>query len=393
MYKINWELIIINNEEFKYYLNNSDLKELSKMSKIVRLKLKHKLKKNLIYLNLVMFIILTIFTEIPIIDYTKLFNRRLKQFLPYIKRINFKAYSTHYHLLEASNLLPNLTSLSTFGATLSLAAFKNALNNLKNLKILKIEAIHFIQYRGESDRFTRIKLPINLSYIKWKHCSISVSDLEEDPQSIKFIYNQTLSEHNYRLFLINPQLTRVNLLITIFNDVALYVLSLIPNIKAMKICVDHLHNNLNDANLKYLELNSLCYYRADLRNWPLFELIVNSSPNLVDIRVELIFDKGPPLIELINKLQNLQKLTIKSVAHIDLKFEDLSHSSTLKYLEIWINIDINSVLVNLAQCCNLEVICFRKELFASNYLLNLKQESIPEPWNLVNIGDFIRYYR
>jgi hypothetical protein len=95
-----------------------------------------------------------------------------------------------------SNLLPNLNSLSTFGATLSLSAFKNALNNLKSLKNLKVEAVRFIQYRGDSDRIIRIEIPTNLGYIKWKDCSVSVSHLEEDPQSFKFNYNQTLSEHS-----------------------------------------------------------------------------------------------------------------------------------------------------------------------------------------------------
>jgi hypothetical protein len=161
----------------------------------------------------------------------------------------------------------------------------------------------------------------------------------------------------------------------------------------MKICVDHLYSNLNGVSLKYLELNSLYFYRANFRNWPLFKLIVNSSPNLIYIRIDLIFEKISPLIELINKLQSLQKLAIRSETFIDLKLKDLSPISKLKYLEIRVNLDINSVLVSLSRCSNLKMVCFRKQYFVSDYLLSLKQKNTPEPWRLDTVGDFIKYYR
>ncbi|KXN67224.1 hypothetical protein CONCODRAFT_167658 [Conidiobolus coronatus NRRL 28638] len=190
--KISWELIFINNDEFKMYLSINDLKELSMTSSITRLKIKPKLYSNFFISNNINTLVIEELENLDIkpdnfinnlyelqVDETNnFFNKNLQRFLPYTNSVNIGFFAKDYHLLEVSILLPKLKSLSLSNTTLTYDTFKFALSNLSNLEILIVKSASFTHYTNQY-LITQVKLPDTLKYINWSDTRYYINGLEK----------------------------------------------------------------------------------------------------------------------------------------------------------------------------------------------------------------------
>jgi hypothetical protein len=427
-----WELIFIS-EEFKTYLTTSNFFELSKLSKIMRLKLKYKVFENISFINDsndptfhkhqessdITKISSNSKYGISAVNYTKFFNRHLQQYLPYTKGVNFKMCSNHYQLLETSNVLLQLTKLSISETIVSLAAFKKTLLNLKSLENLSIESSKFIHYKCDSNSSTAVKLPGNLKIINWQRCKFYICDLEKDPQILNYNYNNILSPHSDLLFefthfpklrklstfllpilftefiAIHAEIFALNLVFEKLNESTVPIFSKIQNIKKLELNINSMcfTLNMNSIQLSFQELTHLNFELVNLNNWGAFEKLVKSSPNLIDLRVTFNRNVYHFLIELINKTPSLQKLVIIAERNRKYNIEYLALCPCLKYLEICFDADIITTMLKLYQFLTLKMVSFSKKLYDENYLSTLNQEFVPKPWRAIKVEGFIRYRR
>jgi hypothetical protein len=430
MNKVKWELVFINNDEFKFYLNRYDFIQLSKLSKITRLKLKPKVFEKIHISKMYQKFVIEEtnkfheildwnkenISDLPIRDYIKSFNFRIHKIKPYIKSISI-SLSNHYHLSEISSLFSQLTSLYIYDTKISLTAFIEALNSLKILENLKIITVNFIQYRNETYPIIPIKLPNTLKFIHWTNNTVSLCDLEEEPTTINFSYGRTLSGRikflfqinnypnlkkfsstllptlfNSKILLKNPNLYCLDLKINVLSQAEISMIQLARNIKKIQLSIDCLSFNLSSINLSFPYLNSIDFFKADNRVWPFFEKLALSSPNLSELKVEFFSEKPLSVIRLVNNLYHLQKLTLDSKCPVNLNFSNFNPSPTLKHLEILFMQDIYRHLSKLSQLHSLKVVSFRKEVFNNIYLSTINQESVPKPWKLAFVGDSIKFY-
>jgi hypothetical protein len=434
MSKINWELIFINNGEFNAYLNTADFIELSKLSKLMRIKLRPKVFENICFTD--------IFSEFlcqelaqynintkhynsdsyyfPVAKYKSSFIKCLQSFAPYTMSVKFKLYSNHYQLLEVSRVFRQLTILSISGIVVSLAAFSNALFNLQSLESLSIERNKFIQYIPEWGSSTSVILPNNLNHISWQRCKVYLCNLEEDPQLMKYNYHNTLSEHvdfqfqidtfpklrkfscfllpiifNTDFLLNHPKLSSFSFTIDKLDEASTTIFHKIQNIGSLELNVISMDMNLNleTFSLSLRNLTSVEFYAVKANNWPIFEKVVLSSPNLAELKVNFIHNVYHFLIELINTIPSLQKLVISSLSYSRYGIEYLKPSSSLKCLEIGFDTDIVSTLLKLSNYSSLKVVIFSKKFYDEYYLSTFNNGIVPLPWKLVNIGEFLSYYK
>ncbi|KXN70654.1 hypothetical protein CONCODRAFT_170483 [Conidiobolus coronatus NRRL 28638] len=429
--KTKWELVFINNDEFKNYLNRCDFIQLSKLSKITRLKLKSKVFEEIYiskwYKKLIIEELSKCYdirdwhnvnsSDLSIYDHIKSFNLQIHEIKPYIKSINIMSLSNHFHLSEISSLFSQLTSLYIYDAKISLTAFINALNSLKALQNLKIITVSFIQYRNETYPIIPIKLPITLKSIHWTNNTVSLCDLEEEPLTINFGYGRTLSgrikflfQHdnypnlkkfssillptlfNSKILSNNPNLNCLDLKINVLSETEVSMIQLAQNIKKLELGIDSLNLNLSGITLNFPCLNSIYLFKVDNRIWPFLEKLTLSSPNLSELKIEFHSDKLLPVINLANNLGYLQKLIIDSKCPINLNFNNFNPSPTLKHLEILFMQDIYRHLPKLSQSHTLKVVSFRKGAYNNIYLSTLNQENTPKPWKLAIVGESIKCY-
>jgi hypothetical protein len=431
--KISWELIFINNDEFKAYLNINDLKELSMTSSITRLKTKPKLYSNFFIsnnintlaiedlenLNIIPDSSINCIYEFQVAENSNFFNRHLRRFLPYINNVNIGFFARDYHLMEVSILLPKLTSLSLSNTTLTYNTFKLALNNLPNLEILIVKSASFTHYTNRYP-ITQIKVPDTLKYINWSDLRYYISDMEESYLSLGYRNYETILEkgvlqfcpHKFQnlqkytsymlppdfdktLILNNPQLTWINFKIRILNEARVTIFNLFKNVKKLELSVDRILGIKDDIKFCFPSLTSLYFYKVNSRTWKLLEKIVLSSPSLAQLEIEFNFDpdiEAPPkLMELINSTPKLQKLFIKSSKSIKLNFENISPSAKLQFLKISFDADIISVLNKLYKIPNIKAVSFRKYFHKEIPLFN--QNLKIEFWRLIDIQEYLSYYK
>ncbi|KXN67225.1 hypothetical protein CONCODRAFT_167660 [Conidiobolus coronatus NRRL 28638] len=256
--------------------------------------------------------------------------------MPYINTIGIKNYGSHYHLLKLSQLTPQISNLYIYNITISLSSFKIALNSLVNIENLKVLYINFIKYSSEVDPIGPFSLPNTLKCIDWQYCRVFSCSLEEDPQSINYSYELSLSEsrellfqpgylpslkkftsHNLpisvseKMLSNNPQLSILDFKITDIESISIF--ELIQNIKKLVFRVYYLNYDLNTLNLNFPKLTYLNFYINNAEVWPLLEKLALSSPNLLDLRVQFESYSNPPISNIVNKVHNLKSLAIISL--------------------------------------------------------------------------------
>ncbi|KXN70652.1 hypothetical protein CONCODRAFT_6729 [Conidiobolus coronatus NRRL 28638] len=428
-----WELIFIN-EEFKIYLNSEEFAELSKLSKVMRLKLKSKVFEKISFVNAFNDFTchelqkLNGITDLSINnqhdfsadDYISHLNRCLQQFVPYTKNASFKPYSNHYQLLEASNVLRQLTKISISGIVVSLTAFKKTLFNLKSLKNLSIESSKFIKYKCDPNLTATVKLPATLEAINWQCCKFYICGLEEDPQILNYNYDNVLSPNSDLLFefdhfpklrelstflapvlfnteflAIHPEIIALNLIIEKLNESTVPIFGKIQNIKKLGLNVESMSFalNMDSTQLNFQELTHLKFELVNLNNWSILEKLVKLSPNLIDLRVTFNRHVYHFLVELINNTPSLQKLVIKAERNRKYNIDYLAVCPCLKLLDIYFDADVVPTMLKLSQFPSLKTINFSKKFYDESYLSTLNHKTVPEPWRVIEMEDFIRYCR
>ncbi|KXN67223.1 hypothetical protein CONCODRAFT_19751 [Conidiobolus coronatus NRRL 28638] len=352
--------------------------------------------------------------------YNPSFVKCLQSFTPYVMSVKLKLYSNHYQLLEVSRVLRQLTILSISGIVVSLTAFNNALLNLQSLESLSIERNKFIQYIPEWGSSTSVILPSSLKNINWQRCKIYLCSLQEDPQLMKYNYHNTLSEHadlhfqidtftklrklscfllpiffNTNFLLDHSKLNTFSFTIDKLDEASTSIFYKIRNINNLELNVNSMDLNLNldMISLSLCNLTSVEFYAVKANNWPIFEKVVLSSPNLAELKVNFIHSVYHFLIELINTIPSLQKLVINSLSYKRFDIEYLKSSSSLKYLEIGFDTDIVSTLLKLSNYSSLKTVIFSKKFYDDYYLSTFNHGIAPFPWKLINIGAFLRYYK
>lgn len=434
MSKIKWELIFINNkDEINSYLESYDLKEMSQMSKSVRLKTKTRLLSNILIDDNIDNIVIkelcnskqifkysiSSFLDLPATAYIELFNICIQKLLPYINSINLKNYGNHYQLLEVSTLLPKLSKLTINNNIISFTAFKTALDNFENLEYLKIDSVNFVQYRNENYSLTPIKLPCSLKSILWQYCKVFLCELECDPQTINSdVYESMLYEHSAILFQPislpnlkhlcsfslpvqfyidlmqnNTQLTSLDIKISSLNELSVALFNNIQNIKKMSLLIDRSEFDFNAVKWCFPNLTSLKFYGVDQEIWKLLEKLVRSCPNIEELRFNFHTDTSPPLIELINNTQSLKKLVVGSGKSLSFNFEDFKLHPRLNQLEFLLELDISPLLLKLIKFPNFKLLSFKRGYFSntSSSIIH-DQQSVPKPWKLIKTEQYYRYY-
>jgi hypothetical protein len=429
MSKVKWELIFINSFELKSYLSILDLIELSKLNSLLRFKLKSQVFKNILIGDNIDNIVFGELqksngisegstcdpSDLSVEEYTSVFRSSLQPILPYVKKANISENSNHYQLLELSRLLPQLVNLTISDTIIGLTAFKNALANLKSLASFRIDSTNLIVYRNETDPITPIELPNSLKYLDWQYCTVSLSQLDEDPQSVSYNYTTSLAAHNVFRFQpdhfpklkkfsshllpitfnneflsANPQLDSLNFNIEEFN-ITTSVFGFIENISKLELKIDYLDLDLNAIRLSLPKLAHLSFYQLNFGTWPILQKILESSPNLKVLSIINPVYTSRPLFEVINNMPNLKKLIIHS--NIVLGIDSFIPNQSLNSLEFWFRADIRSILYKLDNCSNFKVVSFNKKFFNDRYMENLEQQSNFNSWRLINIDDCLNYYR
>jgi hypothetical protein len=431
---VKWDLVFINNNvEFFIYSSTSDFKEISLTSKLIRLKYKPKLfERILISSNIDKCIneeyiksnVSTSLTgikveKLPVTDYIPYFNICMQRFRPYVKSVRFALFASHCQILEVSRLFSQISSLMVSNFTIELSAFQKVLNNLQSLEKFSISLIDFLHSDKGPNSIKPIKLPNKLKYLEWQNCNISLCTFSEGPQPMYYRYVRTgiyanmprfepenfsnlkyYSSHlvsespfNIEILKLNPQLTHLKLKIEEFNQDASLMLNLIHSIKKMELTIQSLNFDLSKINLKLPNLTSLHFYGVCTEIWPIIEKLSLSSPKLSDLLIHFGSDGYYQIIELVNNLLNLQKLTIKSYYRLSLNFEEFKPSSKLKYFDLFTELDILPVLNSLDKCPMFKLARFNKWCFDNAHILIKDQENTPKPWKLVDGVNFVKFYK
>ncbi|KXN70683.1 hypothetical protein CONCODRAFT_70479 [Conidiobolus coronatus NRRL 28638] len=434
MSMIKWDLVFINNNiEFFTYLSTSDFKEVSLISKLLRLKYKPKLfERILISSNIDKCIIeeyakLNIFNsfprikieKLPVVGYITYFSICMQRFQPYVKSVRFGLFASHCQTLEVSILFPQLSSLFITNFTIELSIFQKVLNNLQSLKRLSISLMDFLHVNTDLSNLKPIKLPNTLKYIDWQNCKVSLCTLNEGPQTmyyscvrtglyrnmfrfepenfpnLKYFSCHLISESpiNIEIFKLNPQLTHLKLKIEEFNQDTSLMLNLVHSIKKMELTIDNLNFNLTMINLNLPNLTCLHFYGVSTVIWPIIEKLSHSSPRLAELLIHFASDGNYQIIELINNLSNLQRLTVKSYYRLNLNFDEFKPSSKFKYFDLYTELDILPVLKSLDKHPIFKLARFNKWCFDNAYLLIKDQENTPKPWKLVDGVNFVKFYK
>ncbi|KXN70681.1 hypothetical protein CONCODRAFT_70477 [Conidiobolus coronatus NRRL 28638] len=431
MTKINWELIFINNSEFKGYLNSCDIMEMSKLSKLVRLKLKSGLFENITIGHTIDDFIVNEYSKLNSVpscnadlsnlsvkEYIPLFRKYIQNIIPYIKRINIISGASHYQLLEVSNQLARISILSIYQTRISLSAFQSAINKFQYLESLSIKKTSFIIYKNEKDSVNNIKLPSSLKYLNWSLSKSYIVTLERDPQLIKYSYGRTLIEGSYiliqpehfsnlvkyssdlshpdmdkELASLNPNLVSISLNIFLLTREKVSILKSLQSIKKLELSITQVYCDKQFFNFNFPNLTHLCFHYAARKNWPILVNVILSSPNLSEFNIGTKSYTNCNIFELINIIKKLKKLTIRPDYTEELDFKDFKSNSNLNYLEIWYRCDINSVLDELAKFTNLNQIAFKSKFFDKDYLSSISQENTSNRWRIINTQEFIKYYK
>ncbi|KXN70650.1 hypothetical protein CONCODRAFT_78728, partial [Conidiobolus coronatus NRRL 28638] len=404
--------------------------ELSKLSKSVRAKLRAKVLENIFIGNDVVELIEEEFvhSEFKVVypmddiydlsteDHITLFNNCTKQFLPYIKNIYIENPSSHYYLIELSNSLSNLTSLAIYGSKLSLSGFNTVLNNLQGLENLVIDSVYFIQYSEEGDLAKSVKLHTSLKYLVWKYCYIEKCCLQEDPQLIDFDYDGYINERstiyfdldhypklnyistvsrnppfNIEFLLTNPQINWLDYRLEKLNQDTITIFNAIQNIEILELEVAYLDFNLNSINLQLPNLKRLYMHNVSIKTWSILKKLSLSSPNLIELYFDITGYVLPPILDTINSILSLKKLTITSQNSMYFHFDDFSVSKSLEYFELCFEINIDLALSILEKYPNLNTFCIHDKYFDRGYILTVDQENTTKPWILTKMGELIKY--
>jgi hypothetical protein len=350
-----------------------------------------------------------------------LLNKCFKPLLTHTKILNADLSTNHYQLLEFSNLLPNLTSLTISNTKLSLTSFKQAIANLEKLEILSIEMVIFFYYAGESNTTSTIPFPNSLKHINWHYCRLYLCNLEEDPKKLNYKYTDILTDWefltippvnlpnlkklttmigpfplNTELLLANPQLKSLNFEIGEFNEALFSIFDFIKNIKELELNVTLLQIGLNMDLVGWFSVPNLTnfYFNdAGLQNWPLIMKIIESSPNITDIRMMVENKAIIRIMDSFKKVAKLEKLLIVAEDERKVDLDGVSLSRSLKHLELGINLNTKKMLKNYQHNTHLKVISVYNTYFTPKFVRELKQETTPSPWRLIKFKDASNYYR
>jgi hypothetical protein len=431
MSKINWEILIIDNSDvLKSNLNTFEFIELSKLSKSVRAKLRAKIFENIFIGNDIIELIEEEFihsefkvdypmddiNDLSIEDHIILFNRCANRFLPYLKNVYIENPSSHYYLLELSNTFSNLTTLAIYGSKINLSAFNAALDKIQSLNNLLMDSVYFIQYSEKGILTKSVKLHTSLKYLVWKYCYIEKCCLQKDPQSISFDYDGCIDERsiiyfdlyhlsklkyisiisrnppfNIEFLLINPQINWLDYRLEKLNQDTISIFNAIQNIETLELEVAYLDLNLNSINLELPNLKRLYMHNVSIKTWSILKKLALSSPNLTDLFFDITGYVLPPILNTINKIPNLRKLTITSQNSMYFHFDEFSPSKSLEYFELCFELNIDFALSKLAEYHNLKAFCIHDKYFDRGYILALDQKNTANPWILTKLGELIKY--
>jgi ribosome biogenesis protein Tsr3 len=437
MSAIKWDFILTNIDEFKEYFENSDLIEVSKLSKLARLKLRRYIFENIIISSNVDEAIIYEILEskacagnsiinlsnLAFDEYIVWFNRSIHKILPYIKHLNIINFGNHHHLLEITNFISHLSSLKIHSATLSLTAFQAVLDRLQNLESLSATLSHFIQFRREGNDFVSVRLPNNIQSLVWISCKASLWDLDEDPKSINYTYNKLILRQGLcqfqlnsypslisyssqidsdifdrQILELNPQLSRLNYTISSLEDNVITLFNLFQNIKSLELNIFYVYRDISDVNLNFPKLTYLSISGLDVRNSQFLKKMVLSSPSLIDLKIDWNDNSGLSVIEatlisLVNRKLNFKKLSIKARDQANLNFEYFKPDIILNHLEICYNINVPITLLKLSHCDNLKTISIMQKYINKDHYSDLSEQNSPKPWKYLKLGDCIKYYK
>jgi hypothetical protein len=391
--KIDW-LNIISNKEFQNYLNLDLIKEISLISKFIRLKLSPRLfyavkidedNKYIGELLEKISINSDLSEETRPLSYNveELHNglyvdkliSSIKSELGYIKKFISSIYfkrlnNVAYYLFKLLKFFDYLTTLKLYDCTIPYSSFVNLGVSFPKLKNVELYGVTLVKLPEDSTDSRGFIIPPNLSYL-----TISIVDVSEPGPLFSpydLLFNEIDSANNYRLTLPKveiPFLKRLNFTDDYAEDEDFEeFLNTNSNLESLTIGNLYLDKVYNFKSLKTLEVGYVDYFDNEAN--------FTTQEGIKELTVVMDYEDDYLNVEkLCNLCPNLEKLYFKILNSVNIQntFDNflipvLSKLPKVKTFRLKIHASENDIL-NINKFPNIENIIFEID---EPYILNIK---------------------